>query len=130
MHIVPPSDDRETYAIIGAAMTVHSALGCGFLEAVYRAALAIELNACCIPFTSEVRLPITYRGTVLPLHYRVDFICYGSVLVEVKAAETLTSVDQAQVINYLKASSHERGLLINFGARSLQHKRVVHSTER
>lgn len=130
MHLVPPSSDRETYAIIGAAMAVHSALGCGFLEAVYRAALAIELDARCVPFASEVHLPITYRDTVLPLHYRVDFLCYGSVLVEVKASDGLTSIDEAQIINYLKASSHERGLLLNFGGRSLQHKRVVHSKAR
>ena len=125
MHTLPTSGDPQTYAIIGAAMAVHSTLGCGFLEAVYRAALAVELTLRHIPFASEVRLPISYRGTVLPLHYRVDLICFGSVLVEVKASDTLTSIDQTQGINYLKASSHERGLLLNFGARSLQHRRIV-----
>ncbi len=98
MHIGPPSGDPETYAVIGSAMTVHSALGCGFLEAVYRAAFAIELRLAKVPFISEVRLPITYRGVLLPLHYRVDFICYGSVLVEVKAADALTPIDHAQIL--------------------------------
>jgi GxxExxY protein len=120
-----PINDRETYAIIGAAMTVHGELGCGFLEAVYRAALCIEFRYRSIPFADEVALPIGYRGQRLPLQYRVDFVCCESVLVEVKAASALGPVDHAQMINYLRASGHRRGLLLNFEAPSLQYRRVL-----
>jgi GxxExxY protein len=121
----PPVDDPETYAIIGAAMEVHRVLGCGYLEAVYRAALSSELRARCIPFSAEVTLPIHYKSERLPLHYRVDFVCYESILVEVKAATALGAADHAQTINYLRASDRRRALIFNFGAVSLQHKRVL-----
>ena len=124
IHGRPPLDDPETYKIIGAAMAVHRELGCGFLEAVYRAALRIELKECDIPVVAEVRLPIRYRDHLLPVTYRVDFICYGSVLVEVKALPMIGPIEQAQAINYLRAAQRTRGLLLNFGATSLQHKRV------
>jgi GxxExxY protein len=118
-------NDPETYAIIGAAMAVHSELGCGFLEAVYKASLAIELRRRTIPFEREVALPILYKGELLPLSYRVDFICAHAVIVEVKAHEALADVDLAQAINYLRAARLERGLLLNFGGSSLEHRRVV-----
>lgn len=124
-NITSVPSDPETYAIIGAAMAVHSELGCGFLEAVYKAALAVELRARSIPFRPEVLVPIFYKGRALPLNYRVDLVCHENVLVEVKAAEALGPRDLAQVINYLKAAGVHRGLLLNFGARSLQHRRVV-----
>ena len=117
--------DPETYAIIGAAMAVHTELGCGFLEAVYRAALPIEFERRGILYKPEVRLPIAYRGVVLPLNYRVDFICLSGVIVEVKALDALTNRETSQLLNYLKASGLRRGLLINFGAASLQCKRLV-----
>jgi len=120
-----PLDDPQTYQIIGAAMAVHTELGCGFLEAVYKAALAIELRDRGVPFAREQPLPIPYKGHLLPLTYRVDFVCWDEVIVEAKAADTLTGVDQAQVINYLRASRCRRGLLLNFGARSLEHRRIV-----
>ncbi|MCC7177807.1 MAG: GxxExxY protein [Acidobacteria bacterium] len=118
-------NDPETYAIIGAAMAVHTELGCGFLEAVYKAALAIELRRRGMPFEREVALPIVYRGEPLPLSYRVDVICARAVIVEVKAAPGLSGIDHAQIINYLRASHLQRGLLLNFGARSLEYRRVV-----
>jgi GxxExxY protein len=77
-------NDPETYAIIGAAMAVHTELGCGFLEAVYKAALTIEMRRRAIPFEREVGLPIVYKGEPLPLSYRVDFVCVDAVIVEVK----------------------------------------------
>jgi GxxExxY protein len=120
-----PFPDPDTYKIIGAAMAVHTELGCGFLEPVYRAALALEFEHTCVPFRPEVTLPIHYKGRRLPFRYRVDFICCGDVLVEVKAAETLTSRDEAQLLNYLKAARVRRGLLLNFGTTSLQHRRRV-----
>ena len=118
-------DDDETYAIIGAAMEVHRRLGHGFLEAVYQEALAIELSERAIPHEREVAVPISYRDRTLPCVYRADLVCYGSVVVELKAAHALSDVDKAQLINYLKATGMSRGLLLNFGASSLEHKRLI-----
>ena len=109
----PFLDDPDTYAIIGAAMTVHTALGCGFLEPVYRDAVAVEFEFLGFPYEREVSLPITYRGRRLPRNYRVDFICRG-VLVEIKALDSIAPLHVAQVINYLKASGRERGLVTQF----------------
>lgn len=123
--IIPTKErDPDTYAIIGAAMAVHTELGCGYLEAVYKAALPIEFRRRSIAFATEVPLPIDYKGERLPMRYRVDFVC-GSVLVELKAVSSLAPAHEAQVINYLKASGFQRALLLNFGAESLQHRRLV-----
>ncbi|TVR10708.1 MAG: GxxExxY protein [Planctomycetota bacterium] len=119
--------DPRTHAIIGAAMAVHSTLGTGFLEAVYQESLAIECNAKEIPFRREVELPITYKNLTLQTHYRADFICYDSIVIEIKALSGLTNAHQAQVINYLKASGLELGLLINFGTSRLEYKRLINS---
>ena len=119
--------DPRTYAIIGAAMEVHSELGCGFLEAVYQEALAIEFLSRDIPCRREVVLPISYKRQRLDTTYRVDFICYESVIVELKALKKLGGIEEAQIINYLKATGIKTGLLVNFGAESLEHKRFVYS---
>ena len=118
-------DDPQTYKIIGAAMAVHRELGCGFLEAVSREALTIELRERGIPFVREARLPVHYRDRLLPLFYTVDFICYDEVLVEVKALRAIGPVEKAQLINYLRVAGRSRGLVLSFGAASLQHKRLV-----
>jgi GxxExxY protein len=117
--------DSETYKIIGAAMTVHRELRCGFLEAVYQEALAMEFQAQAIPFEREKHLPVYYRGEQLNTHYQADFLCFSSVIVELKALQQLSGTEEAQVLNYLKASGLHKALLINFGAKSLQHKRLV-----
>ncbi len=118
--------DPRTYAIIGAAMEVHRTLGHGFLEPVYQEALAIELELQNIPHQREVGLPIRYKDRVLSTGYRADFIYFNrEVLVEIKALSELSSSWEAQVINYLKATGIEVGLLINFGVPSLQYKRLV-----
>lgn len=122
--------DSQTYAIIGAAMEVHSTLGHGFLEAVYLNALAIELGERQIPYQREVPIPVFYKGVKLACGYRVDFLCYGNLLVELKAQAGLTEIDEAQVINYLRATDCERALLINFGAERLQYRRLVFSNDR
>jgi GxxExxY protein len=117
--------DPETYRIIGAAMAVHSELGCGFLEKVYGLALAIEFSQRGVAFKSEVELPITYKQHLLKTSYQVDFVCFGGVVIEVKALSAIGNPEVAQLLNYLKASGIRRGLLINFGASSLQYQRVV-----
>jgi GxxExxY protein len=110
-------DDPRTYAIIGAAMEVHRQLGCGFLEPVYQEALALELSNREIPFVKEVKLALAYKGQALQTSYSADFICFNSVVVELKALARTSGTEEAQVINYLKATGHEVGLLINFGAK-------------
>ncbi|GIK08144.1 MAG: hypothetical protein JETCAE02_01110 [Anaerolineaceae bacterium] len=117
--------DPQTYAIIGAAMEIHRQLGHGFLEAVYRDAAVIEFPVRQIPFEKEVVLPIKYKGVLLPTYYRADFVCFSEIIVEFKALTRLSNVEEAQLLNYLKATGLKRGLLINFGASSLQYKRLV-----
>lgn len=117
--------DEQTYSIIGAAMTVHNTLGCGFLEAVYQEAVEREFMALRLPHKREKELPVVYRGSPLRTHYKADFVCFDTVIVELKAIRQLTSIEDAQVINYLKASGMHKALLLNFGSTSLQHKRLV-----
>lgn len=117
--------DPQTFKIIGAAMAVHTELGCGFLEKVYKAALPIELAERGVAFSREVEIPVYYRGRELFLEYKADFVCCNDIIVEVKAIAQITDRDIAQLINYLKATRFKRGLLLNFGAVSLQHKRIV-----
>ena len=115
----------EAYQIIGAAMEVHKELGHGFLEAVYQEALAIEFQKQGIPFEKEKLLNIYYKDVKLNKHYSADFICYNNIVVELKAIKELSNNDQSQAINYLKATGFELAILINFGSKSLQYKRIV-----
>ncbi|TAJ06666.1 GxxExxY protein [Marinilabiliaceae bacterium JC017] len=115
----------EAYKIVGAAMKVHSELGCGFLEPVYQEALQIELKKQDIPFKRETPLTITYHGIKLNKQYIADFICYDKIIVELKAIKELDNIHEAQVFNYLKATGFKLGLLINFGETSLEYKRIV-----
>ena len=116
--------DPQTYAIIGAAMAVHRELGCGFLEAVYQAALEKEFQHREIPYEREKRIPVRYRGEIIA-EYQADFVCYGQVIVELNALQKLSGNEEAQIINYLKATGLQRGLLDNFGTRSLEQRRFV-----
>ena len=124
MNILTESDP-QTYAIIGAAMEVHRALGCGFLEPVYQEALAVELANCSIPFRREPKFPISYKWCPLESHYRPDFVCFNAVIVELKALGRLSSIEESQIINYLKVTGCHTGLLLNFGTRSLEQRRFV-----
>ena len=116
--------EEETGKILNACFEVHKELGNGFLEAVYQEALELEIKNQNIPYEREKLLPITYKGKLLEKEYYADFICYGKIVVELKAVAALTSSHKAQVINYLKASSNEIGLLINFGTNSLKWERI------
>jgi GxxExxY protein len=119
--------DPRTYAIIGAAMEVHRRLGHGFLEAVYQEALEIELAHRGIPARREVWMTISYRDQLLKSSYDADFLCYESIIVELKAAADLDSSHLGQTINYLKATGTTVGLLLNFGRPRLQYRRVIFS---
>ena len=116
---------EETHAVIGSAMEVHNLLGCGFLEAVYQEALEIELTKREISFVAQYELPIYYKGEKLKKLYVVDFFVFDKIIVEIKAIDKLTSREEAQVMNYLKATGLEIGLLLNFGAEKLEWKRRV-----
>lgn len=117
--------DIQSHAIIGAAMEVHRELGRGFLELVYQTALCLEFQERGIPFEAEVALPVRYKGKLLTCGYRADFVCFEDFLVEIKAITKLTTADDAQLLNELKATGYQRGLLLNFGSRSLEVKRLV-----
>jgi len=117
--------DNETYAIIGAAMRVHSELGHGFLEAVYQEALEKEFLIQEIDYAREVEIPIYYRSEKLRTAYRADFICYNRIIVELKALQGISGLEISQVINYLKATGLPKALLLNFGSTHLQYKRLV-----
>jgi len=119
--------DPQTYAINGAAMEVHRQLVPGLLETAYQEAFAIELAARGIPFQREVPLQIRYKDQVLSCSYRADFVCYGNIIIELKAQSQLTVVDEAQVINYLKITGFQRALLFNFATPSLQYQRFINT---
>ena len=121
---------NEVYQIIGAAMEVHKILGCGFLEAVYQEALELEFQIKKIPYEREKTLQIEYKGNILKKGYVADFVCFGKVIVELKALSNLCDDHYAQIINYLKATDNDVGVLINFGTISLQYKRVVFEKKR
>lgn len=116
----------EVYKLVGAAMAVYNELGPGFLEAVYQEAYEIELADAQIPFLAQHELLIQYKGRLLCKTYRADVVGYEQIIVELKAISQLTEHDEAQLLNSLKATSFEVGLLLNFGARDrLEWKRMV-----
>ena len=112
-----------TEKIIGCAMKVHRELGSGFLEYIYQRALEIELKKSLIKFIREYEMPIYYQGEKIGMRI-VDFFIDEKIMVEIKAVTDLNEVHLAQGLNYLEASGYEVGLLINFGAKSLQFKRL------
>ena len=115
-----------TNKILKACYTVHNELGCGFLEKVYQEALAIQMTEMGIPFEREKQLPITYHGKMLNCEYFSDFVVDNKVIVELKAVTEMSTVFEAQTINYLKATGIKVGLLINFGVTQLQIKRFAY----
>ncbi len=116
----------EVYAVVGAAMEVHNELGFGFLEGVYQEAMEIELRKRQIPFEAHMPLIILYKGQQLKKEYVSDLLCYRQIVVELKALEHLSGREDAQLLNYLKATGLRVGLLINFGnSTKLEWKRFV-----
>ena len=118
----------ETYAIVGAAMEVHRILGPGFSESIYQEALAIEFERQGIPFEKEKAIIVKYKDIELHNTFRVDFVCYHDIIVELKALESTTLEHRSQVINYLKATGFKLGLLINFGERQLYRRRIINTS--
>ena len=107
---------EEVYAIMGAAMDVYCHLGRGFLEPVYQEALGLEFQRRRIPFKAQQEIVILYKGEALRKTYVADFICFGQIIIELKALEGLCGRDVGQLLNYMKATGFNVGLLINFGS--------------
>jgi GxxExxY protein len=116
----------ESYRIMGACFEVYKNMGPGFLEAVYQECLEIELTDRAIPFAAQQLIPISYKGRKLLQTYRADLLCYGTIIIEVKAQSALSDTHRAQVFNYLRASGMRLGLLVNFSSSSeLEYERIV-----
>ena len=116
---------QEVFRLIGFCMEIHRELGKGHDEIIYKDALVVELSAAGIPFYREKPYSITYKGAVLPHSYYADFVVWEKILFEGKAVERLTEAHVKQVLNYLAASKLRLGLLVNFGAASLEWKRII-----
>lgn len=121
---IPATVERVIKTTIGAAFAVSNTLGVGYLEAVYRRSLAVELALKGLPVDQEVPFDVIYRGEIVG-RFQADFIAGGCVVVETKACEGLASPHLAQVLNYLRCSGLRAGLLLNFGTQRVQVKRVV-----
>jgi GxxExxY protein len=117
---------EESYRIIGACFEVYNEKGCGFTEPIYQECLEIELAMQQIVFEAQARLPLSYKGRPLVQRFQPDFICFGKIIVEIKAVSALTDEHRSQVLNYLNATGYRLGLLVNFGAHGkLEWERIV-----
>ena len=117
---------EESYKVVGAAYKVYNALGHGFLEAVYQEALEIEFQRQGIPYEREKELKIQYDGVELKQTYKADFVCFGKIIVELKAVNALDDAHRSQVYNYLHSTGYKLGLLLNFGnSDELEKERIV-----
>lgn len=118
--------EEETYRILGACFEVYRQMGCGFLESVYHKCLHLELTEQGIPFTSKPEVKLSDKDQPLAGHFEPDFICFETVILELKAASSLSDACRAQLHNYLKATGLKVGLLVNFGHfPKLEHERNV-----
>jgi len=115
----------ECYKIVGACMDVHNELGCGFLEPVYQESLELMFKELSIPYEREKELNLYFKGQRLNKTYFADFVCYNKIIIELKALSRLTGEHESQILNYLKITGFNLGLLINFGESSLHYKRFV-----
>jgi GxxExxY protein len=129
---------EEVFRIQGAVFEVNRSMGRGFLEAVYQECLALEFSASGIPFQALPMLRLSYKGAALKQIYRPDFICFDAIIVELKVAREIAAEHRAQVLNYLRATGLQVGLLVNFGNASraaverlvLQNERTANPRER
>ena len=121
---------EEGYKIIGCFYAVYNNLGSGFLESVYQEALAIEFDKNNIPYVREQKLEIFYNEYKLKKHFKADFICFNTIIVEIKAQKFITKTDIDQVINYLSATKIEISYLVNFGAPKLFYKRLINTDKK
>jgi len=119
---------KVTHSIIGAAMEVHRTLCFGYLESVYQAALTHEFKKCSLQFTEQGVLEVIYKDKIVGT-FRYDFLVEECVIVEIKAVRRLSDADEAQLLNYLRGTGIQVGLLLNFGGSSLRWKRRVWSRD-
>lgn len=120
--------ENETEKIIKAFYEVHKELGCGFLEPVYQLALAREFELQGIPFEKEKKIKVMYKGQELTKDYYADFVCFGKIIIELKAVSKLVNAHKAQVINYLNATKMKLGILVNFGEASCKYERIINKS--
>jgi GxxExxY protein len=121
---------EECYAIIGGCFAVYKDKGCGFLEPVYQECLEIEFDYLKLPAVPQPQLALSYRGRTLQQTYRPDFICYGKIVLEIKAVSALVDEHRAQVLNYLNATGFQLGLLVNFGHYpGLEYERIANTAK-
>ena len=118
--------EKEVYELIGLCMEVHSELGPGFSEAIYKDALEIELKKHDIPYQREKSFKVLYKGEILPKRYNADFVVYDSIILEAKAVSSIIDDFVKKTISYLKVSNLNLGIIANFGERSFRYRRVVH----
>jgi GxxExxY protein len=117
---------EESHRVMGACFEVYKEKGCGFLEAVYQECLEMEFSLQGIPFQPQVGLALAYKGRPLKQKYVPDFVCFGKIILEIKAVSQLNDEHRAQVHNYLRAAGHKLGLLVNFGHYpGVEHERIV-----
>ncbi len=117
---------EESYEIVGACFNVYKEKGCGFTEPVYQECLEIELEYQEIPFEAQKKLKLAYRGRELKQTFKPDFICYGKIVMEIKAVANLIDKHRAQLLNYLNATEMKLGLLVNFGHYpKVEHERLI-----
>jgi len=121
----------ETYQILGACFEVYNEMGCGFLESVYQECVEKELTSSGIPFEAQQSIDLVFKGQELQRTFAPDWLCYGKVIVELKAVRRLAAEHRAQLINYLKACRLEVGLLVNFGSHpQLEYERIINQKHR
>ena len=119
---------NESYLIIGACMEVHKKLGSGFLESVYAEALELEFKKAGVTYEREKKLPVYYDEKTLNKYFRADFVCFNSIIIELKATKYFGDVDRQQTLNNVKATKFRLGILVNFGMPSLVYKRIINSS--
>jgi len=118
---------EESYRIIGSCLAVFNKLGSGFLESVYQEALEIQFKQDKIPFVKERKLHIKFDDIQLDKFFKADYVCFDTIIVELKATPFIHKNDLAQVLNYLRATGMRLGILVNFGEKSLTYKRILNS---